>query len=332
MPEPATLRNELLLRTVLGDRRLAEEAWQALRPTFDLQQLAVGWYPLMPLLYTRLRDVAPDQPLLGQLKGLLRHTWVRNQALLGHLPAVLDRLERADIRAAAMQGVPLALRYYPEPGLRLVPHLELLLPLGSLAEGARALGVAGWRQAGTRAGDLETSAWLIQPRTEPRVTCVLRSMVLPGLPPPRPLATVRHHDLVLSTLDPTDELLATCAGLARGQVGASLEWVVDAAMIVRSATGSIDWERLVADAVRVHAVLRLREAVRRLESASVVLPAAFLGALGQVQVSAREALAHRVAGGERAPLRRAAAYLVRSGDVGGVLRSLLRGARRRLRA
>jgi hypothetical protein len=137
---------------------------------------------------------------------------------------------------------------------------------------------------------------------------------------------------VLSTLDPTDELLATCAGLARDQVGGSLEWVVDAAMIVRAATGSIDWERLVADAVRVHAVLRLREAVRRLESASVVLPAAFLGALEQVQVSAREALAHRVAGGGRAPLRRAAAYLVRSGDVGGVLRSLLRGARQRLRA
>jgi hypothetical protein len=332
MPEPATLRDELLLRTVLGDRRLAEEAWRALRPTFDLQRLAVGWYPLMPLLYTRLRDVAPDQPLLGQLKGLLRHTWVRNQALLGHLPAVLDTLERAGIRAAAMQGVPLTLRYYPEPGLRPVPHLELLLPLGSLVEGARVLGVAGWQPAGAPAGDLEASARLIQPRTEPRVACVLRSTVLPGLPPPRPLATVRHHDVVLPTLDPTDELLATCAGLARDQAGASLEWVVDAAMIVRSATSSIDWERLVADAVRVHAVLRLREAVRRLESASVALPAAFLRALQQVQVSAREALAHHAAGEGRAPLRRAAAYLVRSGDAGGVLRSLLRRARGRLRA
>jgi hypothetical protein len=136
----------------------------------------------------------------------------------------------------------------------------------------------------------------------------------------------------MSALGPTDELLLICVGPARDQPAASLQWIVDAAMIVRSAAGSIDWERLVADAVRVRAVLRLREAVRRLESASVVLPAAFLGALQQVQVSAREALAHRAAGEAGAPLRRAAAYLVRSGDVGGVLRSLLRRARRRLRA
>jgi putative nucleotidyltransferase-like protein len=332
MPEPAGRRDELLLRTVLGDRRVAGEAWQALRPTFDLQRLEGEWYPLMPLLYTRLRDVAPDQPLLGQLKGLLRHTWVRNQSLLGHLPAILDTLEEVGIPAATMQAVPLALRYYKEPGLRLVPHVEMLVPPGSLAKGAGALRAAGWQPQIDRTEGLEAGTWLVLPPIEPRPTCVLRPQALPGLLPPRPLTAISHAGVVISALGATDELLVTCAGPGRDQPAASLQWIVDATMIVRSAAGSIDWERLVADAARVHVVLRLREAARRLGSASVVLPSAFLVALEQVQVSAREALAHHAAGDGHGSLRRAAASLVRSGDVGGFLRSLLRRARRRLRA
>jgi hypothetical protein len=131
------------------------------------------------------------------------------------------------------------------------------------------------------------------------------------------------------TLDPTDELLATCAGLSRDLPEASLQWVVDAAMIVRAAAGSIDWERLVADAARGHVVLRLRDALPRLGDVGVVLPGAFLASLARVEHSARDALAHRAGGGGGRALRRTAAHLVRSGDVGGVLRSLLRTARRR---
>src|SRR5262249_31974966 len=149
---------------------------------------------------------------------------------------------------------------------------------------------------------------------------------------PRRSTLIHHTELDVPALDPTDEFLATCVRPAREWPSSALLWVVDAAMILRSAADSIDWDELIADATRAHAVLRLRHAVRRLSSVGAVLPDAFRVSLERLPITAREALAHRLAGDGSRRARRAAAYLVRSGDVSGVLVSVFQAIRRRSRA
>jgi len=64
----------------------------------------------------------------------------------------------------------------------------------------------------------------------------------------------------------TDDLLAVIVTGARAVTGRPIQWLVDAAMILRHAREQIDWERLVGLAVEAGQGARLRGALDTLES------------------------------------------------------------------
>ena len=82
-------QQQLLVRAVFGPEARAREAWDTLRPSFDLDHLEEGSYGLMPLLERRLSAWETDEALTLRLRGIYRHTWYRGNVLLERLNEVV---------------------------------------------------------------------------------------------------------------------------------------------------------------------------------------------------------------------------------------------------
>jgi hypothetical protein len=98
-------------------------------------------------------------------------------------------------------------------------------------------------------------------------------------------------------LAPTDELVSVCVVGARMSAAPSVLWVADAMAVLTAEGTVIDWHRLVRQARRLRATLRLRDAllyIRRELDAPV--PDDVIQELETTSTRRRERLAHRAAG------------------------------------
>lgn len=81
---------------------------------------------LMPLVYRNLEKT--NDPLIPSLRGIYRHTWIRNQKFLQKVQQVIGELQAAGIETIALKGIPLSLSYYGDMGVRLMSDLDVLVP------------------------------------------------------------------------------------------------------------------------------------------------------------------------------------------------------------
>jgi hypothetical protein len=95
-------------------------------------------------------------------------------------------------------------------------------------------------------------------------------------------------------LAPTDELLRVCLAGARTSVPPNILWLADALAVLRV---EIDWDRLVRHALRLRAMLRLRDALVYLRrELGAAVPEAAIRELEAERPRPRERLAHARAG------------------------------------
>jgi hypothetical protein len=82
-----------------------------------------------PLLYRSLSASGGDVPpeLLARLHDIYLHSSLRNQALRDDAAAVFGALREAGVRAIALKGVHLAFAVYPDPALRPMNDIDLLV-------------------------------------------------------------------------------------------------------------------------------------------------------------------------------------------------------------
>ncbi|HNG96267.1 MAG TPA: hypothetical protein PLB32_25930, partial [Acidobacteriota bacterium] len=73
---------ELLLQAALLNGEQALAAWKTWCSKVDLQALDTSSYRLLPLLYHNLNRLQVKHPWLPIMRGVHRHTWVKNQTLL----------------------------------------------------------------------------------------------------------------------------------------------------------------------------------------------------------------------------------------------------------
>ncbi len=122
-----TRKQELLLRAAIAQKdEDARRAWRELQP-LDVEALESGAFPVLPLLYRRLRDIEPDDPRLARLRGTYRKTWYRNQLQLARIAGEVAAARESDDRPLVVGDAARA-SYYPELGLR--PILETGVLLG----------------------------------------------------------------------------------------------------------------------------------------------------------------------------------------------------------
>ena len=120
LPESAlpTHAQRLLLKACLLEGAPAVCAWEEWSETVALDDVDAASQRLIPLLARNLRAAGISHPDVGRMRGIHRYWWSRNQVLLRKLPAVLGLLRAEGIEPLVLKGVPLALGYYEDAGLR----------------------------------------------------------------------------------------------------------------------------------------------------------------------------------------------------------------------
>lgn len=259
-----TATQRALLEVACGPIEHAAERWEGLRP-LDLTTLPPGTFPLMPLLYERLAEVAPDEPQLPRLLGTARRAWYRNRLMLRTLAVVLEALRERDVETLLAGSAGALLRWYPSLGSRPLVALELLVRPGAAAEALAAAVSRGW--APTTAG---RDVRLVD---ENRFQLVLHDGAPPALAGPLGRAagylSLRARAVEIDeaqvdgaplALDPADELLFLCATGARTVVPSTCQWLVDIHHLL--ASGALPAaDAVIARAYQFRVVEQLREAV-----------------------------------------------------------------------
>ena len=300
---PTPLQQQLLV-AALADPPEAVAAWRALRPSLTFDELEPGSFELMPLVYRQLTAGGADDDLLSRLKGVYRKSWLVHNLLLERTKDTALALEEAGIRALFIEGAPLAVRYYPEPGLRYTSNVDVLVDDGALPAATAALAQASWfarPQMGAGFGgrhhlfDRDGHACVVRPS-------LAVDFVEPGdrAGSHAPLweAAKRQEINGVPILVPqsTDALLGVCVSGARRLPVPSTQWIVDATMILRA--DDVDWGRLVQIAVATGQAVRLRDSLSYLSTLPAPRPPRdAIEQLAAVRSSRRARLAHRAASG-----------------------------------
>jgi hypothetical protein len=136
---------DALLRATLRDGDEAIEAFAEWRALFDFEgEHEAGEFRLLPLLHANLARLGVKDPIMGRLRGIHRHAWAEGQRRQRSAGMVLRLLAGAGIPTMFTKGLALAQDYYPDPSLRPMQDIDLLVPRDR-AEGAiEILREAGW--------------------------------------------------------------------------------------------------------------------------------------------------------------------------------------------
>ena len=307
-PTPA---EEALLQVALlpGDR--AERAWRRVRPRLDLDRMPPQPLRLMPLVWQGLAALGIDDPLLPRLRGLYRRAWATNQVQLAGLRSMLGVLSERGIETMLLKGAALLARYRLDPGIRPMSDVDVLVPRKRAREAAATLGRHGWapiREAAeapmARLMDRTHGLPLQGPSGQDGDLHwqVSGDLVLPGTPEAssdamwRDAQPLEWDGRATHVLAPPDQLLHVCVHGARGHSSAHLQWVVDAALLLRSEP-EIDWDAMRSRATMLQSTLVLRDALTYLERSGLApIPGEVARALRRARPSSREALATRANG------------------------------------
>ncbi len=296
----------LLLRAATGDGRCACSAWAQWRHAGgSLDGLDSSTSRLLPMIYRTLEAHRIDDPDILRLRGVYRHAWVRNQRLLNRLGDALASLNREGIPTMVLKGAAVSVTHYRDAGARRLDDVGVLVPPPEAEHALDLLRADGWSPLGrinrgrvlrmrhvtALAGPGDAQIGLhCRTLTESVGDEDFWSGALP--------ATVGRSATLAP--GPTEQLLHACGPGARAGPN-GLTWIADAAVILRSAGGEIDWTRL------VEGVTRRRIALTTTTSLAVLrvvldapIPQQVMTELGRLQNISRERLLLRLS---RRPIR-----------------------------
>ena len=277
---------DALLRATLRDGDEAIEAFAEWRTLFDFEgKHEAGEFRMLPLLHANLARLGVKDPIMGRLRGIHRHAWAEGQRRQRSAAIVLRLLAGAGIPTMFTKGLALAQEYYPDPSLRPMQDIDLLVPRDR-AEGAiDILQEAGWHFMDPLSvysqGGIERAAFM-----------VLNNGL--GMRDGRGNEADVHwhaqHECVVPILSDwfwTDtEKLVICGewsvrpgpgpllfhvishGL-RPNVMSPMRWVADASMILKRSGSDIDWLTFWEMASRASVEARLAEGLAVVERISL---------------------------------------------------------------
>ena len=294
-PSPRQL---LVLRAALSEPETALAAWEELRGRPLLDDAAVS--RLLPLMHENLRSAgaAPEQ-ILG-LRGVRRHTLVANERLFRGVAPVIAALEDAGVRTVLLKGASLALRHYPDPGLRPMTDIDLMVAPGDLALAVHIFANHRFfpsveptprRTQLLHAEDFADERgihidlhWRLHPHREEADESLWSRL------DPLSIAGAPSH-----ALSPADELLHQLVhGLHWSQVS-PIRWVADSCGILASTSLPVDWGVFVAAAVKARIATAALEGLRFLrDEFEATVPASVLDTLAASPDPFAERLEYRL--------------------------------------
>jgi hypothetical protein len=304
-----TAQQRLILRAGLAADGWAA-AWGELQASLDLDILDAASTRLLPLMARRLRRQGVEHAALARCAGLERYHWSRNSLLFHRGAAAVAALEATGIHTMLLKGAALVARYYLDAGLRPMSDLDVAVPAGAEERAIAVLQAHGWRpryhitagfrqvkhaapftDAGGRHLDLH---WRVfEECREPDADRDLWHAAEP----------LDFQGVRTRALCAADQLLHVCVHGARWSPESAIRWVADAVMVLRS--DPLDWDRLVAQAVKRRFVLRMGATLTFLhDELGAPVPAAALRDLARHRPARFERLEQRLLGREHRRLGR----------------------------
>jgi hypothetical protein len=256
---------------LLGARACAEPAVD--RELAALASSALDWPALVeraglegvgPLLHANLLRLGLLDRLPAdarrRLTDLARGTWAANLALASHWGEATAALRRAGVETLTLKGMALAHTVYPDPSLRPMADVDLVVRPAERAVALATLHTLGYRTPG-EAADLHGAsrgfAELVRDGTRIDLHWhAARYLRFEGIVEvdheglwsrARPLVTPEGESLALS---PEDLVLHLVLHLTLGSDFARLLWFADIDAVVRRLATELDWDRLEAEARR----------------------------------------------------------------------------------
>ncbi len=292
--DPVTVHTARLLWEACRRDPDPDAVWRALDGGADLRWAVAAAvdHRLVPLLW-RTIAAAGAQDLLGPERDGLEAaaTAFRVEALLLLPPAValaIRPLTDAGLEPVVLKGPALASRY-PEPGLRPMEDIDVLLPKAEHVRAIEALQGAGWQVARAHSAAFDLYDTVLTHPEVPSLCLELHdglersTQKVTGLDP-LALWKLRQPIVCAGTaafgLPLTDELvmLAAHAGKPHHRF-ARLVWIADFAMIVADAAqrgAPVDWGAVRTLADQTHCASVLSLALTMARRAGVDVPAEFL--------------------------------------------------------
>lgn len=293
-------RETLLLRAALGDGKDAVSAWEHWRRAIAVEALDGESHRLLPLLHHNLQRLGVTDPVLIRYRSVRKQSWYRNRVLFHGLSKVFRTLADQGIEVLALKGAVLAHSYYPEPALRPMADLDVLirgdrleqavgvlLQAGFQADGwsprrrfalpaARLYHGCGFKGRGPEILDLHWHA-----SADGCFVDADRGLWQRALP-------FSIEGVGMRALGPSDLVLHTLAHAYASHVPV-IRWLADAVMVMRTAPSRIDWDQLLDEAERRRLVLPVRTALAYLERSGLAsVPRAVLAELERVRPSLME--------------------------------------------
>jgi len=300
-------RQTTILRVALCEPDVAAREWAALRPTLDIDDI---WdsevQRLLPLVQRNLQRAGVDDPDFPRMKGIHRRTWFENTRRVHAVKPLLEQLHDAGVDTLLLKGLPLALLYYGDVGLRPMADVDVLVPYAAYDTALDVLEGDGFSDVLVLPRDRRRRMYHGAGFSHPdgRSIDVHWQLALPFVLPQVEAASnddffaaavdLEVDGLAVSTLCPADMLLHLVVhGLWAGSA-ANVRWVADAATVVRVAGDRLDWDRVADQTVRRDLVIPVANGLRFL--ADVVdspVPPAAVNDLLRVPVRGRTRRAYR---------------------------------------
>lgn len=261
----------LMQACLLRDADAARAAWKEWKARVDLDDLDPASFRIMSLAYRRMIELGIDDPDAGRIKGIYRYHWTRNQLAWHGKDRILRGLESLGIRTLLLKGAALSRTVYKEPATRGMHDLDLLVPVKDAARAMDYLQGEGWTAQHFDAkrtidffhgcsflhpdfGELDLHWHVLRSCCREERTAELwaasRALKAEGIP--------------TRVLCPADMLLHACEHGMHPSPASELQWLVDAAMIIRSSGDDFDWGRLVDQARKFQLVLMVRRTLHYL--------------------------------------------------------------------
>jgi putative nucleotidyltransferase-like protein len=233
------------LRLALLEGKAVHEAWARLAERGD--EVPPRLRPLAAWNLTRAGIEPPEI-----FRAETREAWVASQRLLDlALPLVSD-LRTAGVEVLLIKGAGLASSVYPQPALRPMGDLDLLIGPPGMDTARRVLASAGFRPVGETANpNLHSFGY---EHADGLQVDLHAYALLENVTPGADGGFFRRARLLPSsrvdarTLSAEDHFLLICAHGLRWSSTVPIYWVADAVMLLRSAGATFDWRAVAAEA------------------------------------------------------------------------------------
>jgi len=263
LPNPEQV---LLLRAALLDGNEALEAWNRWSDTVNLDDIDSGSHRLLPLLYKNLKDLEVDGSKLGRIKGVYKHTWMRNQLVFLDIEPVIIALHDAGIEIMLLKDMALSIHIYDDFGMGPMVDNGILVPRADTQEAIEILCALGWNpEFNYVRGDLPIAHAAHFASQEGNSLDLHGQMMYTDTERDfengywERAVDTNFGDIPVKVLCPTDQLIHACVHGVRWNLHPLIRWIADSYSILQ--IGEIEWDHLVAHAQQLQVTKQLSSAL-----------------------------------------------------------------------